>query len=331
MLHVLNGESTAQTLKQTRLAGEHLAWKEALIWGPTPAKTDLSEWCRLRADFLAGSNALDVDAEQCFADLMQQESVLGALAKHDEVVFWFEFDLFCQLNLIYLLGKLRRQNLASTKLSLICIGEFPGIHDFRGLGQLNAEQLLSLFPVRQPVTPEQIELAERAWNACCSSNPREIELLLAGDTSALRFLRPALGLHLRRFPSVRNGLGHMEQMALDCIARGVTRFSEIFKEWSAAEPGYGLGDAQLWDVLVRMVECRRPLLRLDGNRSHCFSDHRQYLNHVAFTLTETGQAVVAGKRDLWEVEPAELWLGGVRLVPPNPRWRWDEDQVALVG
>ncbi len=60
MLHVLNGDSTAQTLRQSGLAGEHLVWKEALVWGPTPATVDLSEWCRLRAKFLADSNAMDV-------------------------------------------------------------------------------------------------------------------------------------------------------------------------------------------------------------------------------------------------------------------------------
>lgn len=197
MLHVLNGESTAQTLAQSRLAGEHLVWKEALIWGPTPAKVDSSDWCRLRAEFLAGSN--EMDAQRCFEDFMKQEAALGTLAKHDEVVLWFEFDLFCQLNLIYVLGKLRGQDLAATKLSLICIGEFPGVDDFRGLGQLTAEQLVSLFPARQSVTAVQMELAQRAWNACCSLNPQEIELLLAQDTTPLPFLRSALRLHLRRF------------------------------------------------------------------------------------------------------------------------------------
>ena len=112
-----------------------------------------------------------MDAQQCFEGLIQQEEALKTLAKHDEVVLWFEFDLFCQLNLIYILGKLRGQNLAATKLSLICIGEFPGIHDFRGLGQLTAEQLVSLFPGRQPVTAEQMELAGRAWKACCFFEP----------------------------------------------------------------------------------------------------------------------------------------------------------------
>ena len=329
MLHVLNGESTAQSLRQSGLAGEHLAWKEALIWGPTPGNLSLPEWCRLRADFLAG--AISTDAQQCFEDLMQQEAFLGTLASHDEVVLWFEFDLFCQLNLIYLLGKLRGQDLAATKLSLICIGEFPGIKDFRGLGQLTPEQLESLFPKRQPVTPEQLELAQRAWKACSSSNPQEIEMLLAQDTTSLPFLRSALGLDLRRFPSVRNGLGHMEQMALEFITRGVSRFPELFREWSAAEPGYGLGDAQLWDVLIRMVECGQPLLLLDGKEGLGFEANYPRLSQIAFTPTETGRKVLQGRSDFWEMTPQEFWVGGVHLVPPNPRWRWDEARQALAG
>ena len=329
MLHVLNGGSTAESLKQSGLAGEQLVWKEALIWGPTPADLSLSEWCRLRADFLADGNGKD--AQQCFEDLMQQEAVLGKLSSHDEVVFWFEFDLFCQLNLIYVLTRLRGQNLSATKLSLICIGEFPGINDFRGLGQLTAEQLVSLFPGRQPLTAAQIELAGRGWKACSSSNPQEIEVLLALDTTPLPFLRSALQLHLRRFPSVKNGLGHMEQMALECIAGGVNRFPELFRKWSAAEPGYGLGDAQLWDVLIGLVECKRPILRLDGRKGLGFSENYPHLNQLSFTLTKTGHEILEGKHDLWEMEPEELWLGGVPLVPPNPRWRWDEERQALAG
>jgi hypothetical protein len=310
------------------LAGEHLVWKEALVWGPTPGNLSLPEWCRLRAEFLAGANS--IDTQQCFEDLMQQEAALATLGNHEEVVLWFEFDLFCQLNLVYLLGKLRVQDLTETKISLICIGEFPGVADFRGLGQLSAEQLVSLFPGRQLVTSEQMDLAQRAWKACSSSNPQEIELLLSEDTTSLPFLRSALRLHLLRFPSVRHGLGHMEQMALDCIARGVTRFPQLFREWSASQPGYGLGDAQLWDVLVRMVECRRPLLRLDGSDGLRFSQNSPHLSQLAFTLTETGEEVLAGQLDLWELDPPELWLGGVHLVPPNPRWRWDEARQALV-
>ncbi len=120
-------------------------------------------------------------------------------------------------------------------------------------------------------------------------------------------------------------------MALERIARGVSRFPELFKEWSAAEPGYGLGDAQLWDVLIRLVECRRPILRLDGSEGLGFSENYSHLSQLAFTLTETGHSILEGKHDLWEMEPQEFWLGGVRLVPPKPRWRWDEERQALAG
>jgi hypothetical protein len=55
------------------------------------------------------------------------------------------------------------------------------------------------------------------------------------------------------------------------------------------------------------------------------------LKQLAFTLTKTGREILEGKHDLWEMEPQELWLGGVRLVPPKPRWRWDEERRTLAG
>ena len=329
MLHVLNGDSTAQTLKQTSIAGEHLVWKEALIWGPTPAKVSLVDWCRLRSNFLAGPNG--IDTQQCFQDLMQQEAALKTLANHDEVVFWFEFDLFCQLNLIYVLGKLQGQTFAETTLSMICIGEFPGIEDFRGLGQLEREQLASLFPARMAVTAEQIELADRAWAACSSSNPREIEVLLAQDTTPLPFLRAALQLHLQRFPSVRNGLGRPEQTALECILRGADSFPELFKAWSALECGYGMGDTQLWDLLVRLAETKRPLLQIRGAKDVSLPASYEEMSQSAFELTEMGHAVLQGRTDFWETLPRECWLSGVCLMPPDPGWRWDDGRQALVG
>ncbi len=37
-----------------------------------------------------------------------------------------------------------RQNLGRVKLSLICVGRYPGLDHFVGLGQLTAHQLASL-------------------------------------------------------------------------------------------------------------------------------------------------------------------------------------------
>src|SRR5258705_2830960 len=130
MLHIHNGDSSAGTAKQSSLPGEHVAWRESLITGPTPGGLSRSEWRSMRASHL--SEAYGVDKQECEQELLRQEEALATFSDHDEVVLWFEHDLFCQLHLIYLLDWFSQRALGKTKLSLICIGEFPGKENFRG-------------------------------------------------------------------------------------------------------------------------------------------------------------------------------------------------------
>src|SRR6266850_7831001 len=161
MLHIHNGASSAGTLKQSTIQGEHFAFRDALVAGPTPAGVAGRQWRRLRASHL--SESYGVSPEECELDLLRQEEILSSFAAHDEVVLWFEHDLFCQVNLIYLLDWFHGRDLGETKLSLICIGEFPGRKDFRGLGELSVEQLASLFGLRHEVTAAELQLASAAW------------------------------------------------------------------------------------------------------------------------------------------------------------------------
>src|SRR5262245_57075504 len=142
MLHILNGGSTEETLKHTAVPGQFFSFRDALIDGPTPANVDDDKWRKLRANHLAGNYA--AKAEECENGLREQELILNSFPSHDEVILWFEHELFCQLNLLYLLDWFNRKELSGTKLSLINIGEFPGRPNFRGLGELNADELASL-------------------------------------------------------------------------------------------------------------------------------------------------------------------------------------------
>src|SRR5687767_11293376 len=150
MLHIHNGDSTAGTLREFGFPGEHKAFQEVLMEGPTPSGLSHDEWLQVRAQFLAGS--YDLKLEKCSADLREQESWLRGFSTHEEAILWFEHDLFCQINLIYLLDWFSKQSLGKTRLSLICVDKFPGVEDFRGLGQLTGEQLASLFDKRHKVT-----------------------------------------------------------------------------------------------------------------------------------------------------------------------------------
>src|SRR2546423_14332079 len=102
MLHVHNGDSSADTAKQSLLTGEHFAWRESLITGPTPAGLTDDGWRRIRAKHL--SDAYGIDEKECEQSLLHQEETLASSAQHEEVALWFERDLFCQVHLTYLLN-----------------------------------------------------------------------------------------------------------------------------------------------------------------------------------------------------------------------------------
>lgn len=327
MLHIHNGDSSAETLKQSALPGEHFAFREALIDGPTPARVAGEEWRKLRADHLA--EFYEVDLSKTERGLLTQEEKLSSFLEHDEVVLWFEHDLFCQTNLLYLLNWFADRDLGQTKLSLICIDQFPGLPNFRGLGELNVEQMASLCDGRHEVSAKEKELASEAWQAYCSPDPTAIEKLLAADTSVMPFLKPALQLHLERFPFVRNGLGRIQNRGLEFIQSGSHKFIDLFPRFGEAEPVYGLGDAQFWIALRQMSDAPEPLLRVrNGNGA----DHKltpEKIQQSAFEVTETGVAVLKGKADFVELNGVDLWLGGVHLVGRRDLWRWDDQNRRL--
>ena len=326
MLHIHNGDSTAGTLREFGFPGEHKAFREVLMEGPTPESLSPDEWMSVRARFLAADYELTI--EKVENDLRAQEGWLSEFSEHDETTLWFEHDLFCQINLIYLLDWFSKRSKGKTRLSLICIGSFPGVEDFRGLGQLTGEQLASLFNKRHEVTDSELKLAARAWAAYCSADPGDIARLIDEDTSVMPFLGLALRLHVARFPSLKNGLGRIENKALEMISNGVLTFKSLFPKFSKAEPVYGMGDSQFWCALKRIGQARDPLITISAPADAKPGLKSNWYHDALFEPTESGRAVLAGERDFIEANGLDLWVGGVHLVNDSV-WRWDEDNELL--
>ncbi|MDX6611922.1 MAG: hypothetical protein QOD75_1108 [Blastocatellia bacterium] len=276
------------------------------------------------------SSAYDLAIEECENDLRRQEEALERFSEHEEVVLWFEHDLFCQIHLVYLLNWFAQRERGPTKLSLICIGAFPGIKEFRGLGELSGEQMMSLFGKRHEVTVAELDLGSTSWAAYSSPDPRDLVTLLASDTSALPFLGAALQKHLARFPSLRNGLGQIENRALNLIAGGAAQFGPLFEAFGKAEPIYGLGDAQFMLLLRQLAKGQLPLLTIVNGDGATLASHSDF-SKTSFTLTRHGDSVLRGEDDYVAQNGIEAWLGGVNLAGPDPQWRWDEERSQLVS
>src|SRR4051812_2275900 len=102
MLHVTNGHSVS--LGESGLRGEVMVWRDALD------------------------------------DVGERAPLVEELGRHDEIVLWFEHDLYDQAQLIEVLSCLRGRD----GVSLIGSGDY--------LGPMTASQLRQLWPTRHAVT-----------------------------------------------------------------------------------------------------------------------------------------------------------------------------------
>ncbi len=330
MLHIHCGDSSAGSLRQAGVPGEVIVWMDLLHEGPTPAGVSPAEWRDLRAALLAGSSGHStVDAMR--AHLEAQDEALKRFPAHEEVVLWFDACLYDQLHLIRHLDWFSGRETRGTRLSLLCVGEFPGLPRFRGLGELSPEQLASLLPARHAVTLAETRLAQEAWAAFRAPDPRAIEAVLAADTSALPYLGDALRRHLQQFPSTRSGLNRVEAEILDVVAAGCRTPAEVFVRTSEKEERPFFGDSTLWLCMEALAAGSAPALRIEGPGPLPRFDAAQHppLKEWRISLTESGAEFLAGRADWVARNGLDRWLGGVHLHAGAPLWRWDEDAGRL--
>ena len=179
------------------------------------------------------------------------------------------------------------------------------------------------------MTDAELSLAARAWVAYCSADPKEISRLIDEDTSAMPFLGHALRLHLARYPSMRNGLGWVENTALEIISNGPIGFKSLFPTFAKEEPVYGMGDSQFSSALKRLSQAKVPPITITAPSDKDPALKSNWYHDASFELTETGRAVLASERDFIETNGIDLWLGGVHLVV-GELWRMDERKGTLI-
>jgi RNA polymerase sigma factor (sigma-70 family) len=316
MLHITDGESVAGTLRQSAVPGEVRIFGDLMYEGPAPAGLTDAEWWDTRVRFLTESGIFTL-AKARHAVKTFEDSLI-AISNHDEIVLWMDHRLSDQLILIMLLERFYRLHAGRSSLSLICVGHYPCMENFVGLGQLTGEQLASLADTRSPVSEAEFALASAAWIAFTSSVPTDIELFIARDTSALPFLAPALRRHLEQFPSVVNGLSRSERQTLSILRdRGALPALQLFFAVQKMEDPLFMGDLSFFAILRELASARLPLIQTESKPESPVS------GSSVVTLTEVGSRVLEGQEDHVKLNGIERWLGGVHLTGTQAVWRWD--------
>jgi Domain of unknown function (DUF1835) len=306
---VTNGESAAGTLRQTGLGGTVLSWQDVLHEGPVP-QGSRAQLLRTRAGFLAecgwGSRS---------AILTSLEDRDRRLRDAQQIVLWFEHDLYDQLQLVDALALLHH---ARAVPELIVVDSF--------LGSLRTDELEALWPSRVAASPEALEEAVRAWDAFRASEPTA----LAGwDGEQLPFLGGALRRLLEELPSVLDGLSRTERQALAAIAEGARTPPAAFVDSQRAEEAAFLGDSWFYRTLSELGRGRARLVETgDGEPLPVpppLSDGTVF-TQLELRLTSNGERVLRREADRVELLGVDRWLGGTHVTNQH-LWRWDAGRV----
>ena len=309
MLHLHNGDIVNVLARRAGIPGRHIPFRETLITGPVRPNLAMQEWIEERARFL--SEHYTENLLRTRNELLEQEQLLDRARDEEEVVLWFEHDLFCLVNLIYLLTRLSK----CRRLSIIWCST--------PLGTMEDEEVSKQYHSRYAVAPAMLNAAALAWRAYTSDDATQLNKMLDADFVDFPFLRDGFLLHASRFPSTRNGLGEVEQRAMAGIDAGATDFVTLFTRFDQSPPRFGFGDGEFLRHLRRLASCAVPMITITEAEG-------ETPPKALFALTPAGKNVLEGKVDFIELNNAGFWLGGAHLTREK-LWRWDADRRQIVS
>jgi len=336
-LHILCGDIAGEILRNSTVPGDVQVWMEIFIEGPTPGNVSEDEWRRIRAEFISTQYFSSMSMESALQGADDRYKNLEKAKNYEEVILWFDACMFDQTLMIHLIDRLSKIDLGNTKLSLICAGEYPGFELFNGFGELTPEQTAPFFDTRHEITSSEIKLAGDAWKAFTSSNPKDIENLLAGDCSAMPYLANALKRFLQKYPSARNGLNRTQNQIMKAVAAGKTKLMDIFTAVSSMEERPFMGDTSFWQFIHDLATAPVPLLKVTGpenldklSKVDSERKSKKELRQWEVSITEIGYKVMNDEEDFINLNGIDCWLGGVHLCEGETIWRRDNTQETLI-
>lgn len=303
-LHITNGDGALHLLKKAAVLGTHLAWQDALNVGPVPAGLSLEETSSVRSRYLA-TRGYDSPIK-LIHDFERRDAQLRRAGDYEEVVLWFEHDLFDQLQLLQALTALEELALEPGQVAVIQSDHY--------LANVTVDEMLAMLPKRRTATAAIFRSARRNWERFVSQTPDALFAAAGEDAIGLPYLRTALQRLCEEYPSTRDGLSRSQRQALYAIAAGSAGTDELFTRSQAREEASFLSKRAFAMMLDELRTMPGALFENDGK---------------AIALTVLGRRVLAGDADWLEEHSIDRWIGGVHLVPDNLS-RWDEDAARFV-
>ncbi|MGB5275042.1 MAG: DUF1835 domain-containing protein [Flavobacteriaceae bacterium] len=289
LLHITNGDNFTNRLQTLNLKGDIITWREMLCEGKTLTNVGSETFWKTRFEFLHKN--YKVSKSWFIEKTLKEYRSLCNHKQQDEIVLWFEYDLFCQVNMLAVLSWLKTHR-KYAQIYLVCSGKEDETDHLYGLTELDDQQLLSLYENKVELAQDDIEFADYVWQLYCSDNPIRLENLTDFEQYQFSYLSEVLHAHLRRFPTIKNGLNEMENNILQQAMQSKPENKKVFMDTLLHNQGVlGFGDTQYERAITRL----KPL----------------FSNFDPVKLSKKGKEILEGRTSYYScIRDNDVYLGG---------------------
>ena len=240
ILHLLPGDATVEAFQSSGVEGEIAVCRECLVVGDVSGNT-LPDFWENRERFLADEypNSTDDYHER----VVREFAKLNALQSGSEINLWFEYELFCQANMWFVLSLLAGTPANVFRVAPSVLSE-KNVWD--GFGNLTPGELRTCFDSRVKLSRSDLDLGASLWSAFRTDNHTELERLSTIELPAFPRLREVCTAAIEKENRPR-------ELVRAIIQQGETNFDKVFLEFKARGGEYGYGDLQvkkIWQSLV---------------------------------------------------------------------------------
>lgn len=288
ILHITNGGALTAYLNELKVEGEMVTWQEMLCEGPTQEIVHSTDLIEKRGAFLNSFYDIELDLNKIDLALSKLDH---ANDRYKEVVIWFEYDLFCHINMLAVINLLKQKDI-ELPIYLVCSGRIPETKGLKSLTELSSGQLMKHYKNKVKLNDDDLELATTLWQIYCGIDHNLLKPYIT-KTSSFEYLSNCLKAHLERFPDSISGLNILEINILNLIKENDIKSKHHLLGYALNYQGfYGYGDLQL----KRIIDNLEPFYVLEND----------YLK-----LNQKGQDIIIGKYNAFDELKDNMIFGGV--------------------
>lgn len=291
-LHITNGDELAQKIRELNLEGEIIVWREMLCEGPTTYKLGSRQFNALRQKFLQEN--YNVSPEDYKSQFLNELKKLKNVNGSEEIVLWFEFDLFSHLNMMAAISHLLENHEELPPVNLVCSKKLKGDKEFKSLSLLSLEELNNHYQQRIHLNVDDLEISNLIWQIYNGENPQKLKALIKQKTN-FEYLSSCVRAHIERFPNAQTGLNSLERNILKLInTNDITSMNQLLGYALEYQGYFGYGDLQI----QRMID-----------RLNLFYEDKD----GKIILTSEGNEALNASKNFYRQMKTEEYLGGVKI------------------